>query len=91
MSMNVTIVAFRPADDRWKQMKAIYDSCKKAGVSIPDEVNEFFNYEKPDDNGVEIDIKIATKEWSDDYSHGYDVDISKLPKDVSIIRFYNSW
>jgi len=89
--MSTNVVAFRPADEKWKQMKAVYDACDKAGVSIPEEVDDFFNGEPPDEAGVEVAIAHAMQEWNDDGGEGYEVDISKLPKDIKIIRFYNSW
>jgi len=89
--MSTNVVAFRPADEKWKQMKTIYDACKKAGISTPKEVDDFFDGETPDENGVEVDIEQAMRKWHDDSGEGFEVDISKLPKDIKIIRFYNSW
>ncbi len=96
MSMSTSVVGIRPADARFMAMFQIYENCEKAKVSIPKEVEEFFNGERPDEAGVVIDLtdkkyKGAVKEWSDDGSQGYEVDLSKLPKDITRLRFYNSW
>lgn len=91
MSMSTHVVGFVPPDAKWKKMKAAWDACTKAGVPVPEEVTEFFNYEAPDSNGVEIDIKEAVPQYRRDMCEGFDVDVSKLPKHVSVIRFYNSW
>lgn len=91
MSMSTHVVAFRPADEKWKQMKTVYDACRKAGVPTPEEVDDFFNGETPDENGVEVNIEQAKQEWRDYSREGFEIDISKLPKDIKIIRFYNSW
>ena len=72
-------------------MKAAYDVCQLAGIEIPDEVDKFFNGETPDEAGVEVEIDSILDEWGDDIRQGYQVDLSKLPKDVKILRFYNSW
>jgi hypothetical protein len=91
MSMSTHIVAFRPADEKWLQMKSVYDACVNAGISIPKEVNQFFDYSTPDPVGVEVDVTEAANKWQDDSREGFEIDIRKLPKDVYILRFYNSW
>jgi hypothetical protein len=70
-------------------MKAIWDACKKAGVEPPKEVRDFFGYGPPDDAGVEV--KLELREWHDDSRSGYELDIDKLPKNITVIRFYNSY
>lgn len=93
MSMSTSIVGFVPPDNKFKKMKAAYDACHKAGVEIPEEVSEFFQDEIPDDAGVSIDLEDheCVKEYSEDMVHGFEVDISKVPKDVKIIRFSNCY
>jgi hypothetical protein len=91
MSMSTHVVGFRPADEKWKTMKAIWDACEDAGVQIPKEVEKFFGYETPDDSGMDVDLGNALTEWSDESREGYELDVTKIPKDLTIIRFYNSW
>ena len=90
--MSTHIVGFRPADDKWAKMKAVWDACEAAGTKIPDEVSEFFDHEGPGDKpGAEVKIDAAVEEWRNDSREGYELDLSLLPKDVNIIRFYNSY
>lgn len=89
MSMSTHVIGFKPPDAKWKKMKEVWDACEKAGIDPPKEVSEFFNYENPDENGVEVELDAA--EWGDDGRQGYEIEVSKLPKGVTIIRFYNSW
>ncbi len=90
MSMSTHVVGFRPADAKWKEMKTIWEMCERAKIKIPDEVQKFFNGEAPGDKpGQEVEINV--KGWSDDSRQGYELDLTKLPKDVRFIRFYNSW
>lgn len=94
MSMSTHIVGIKPADEKWKQMKTIYDACEKAGIEIPDEVYYFFNEESPDPSGVKVYRDVlggAVQKYSGDAESGYEVHIDRLPKDVKIIRFTNSW
>lgn len=89
MSMSTRVVGFRPPDETWKRMKAIWDACDVAGVSIPDEVMEFFDDQVPDPSGVEV--KIEAREWRGDMRDGYEVDVDQIPAGVKVIRFENSW
>lgn len=73
-------------------MKAIWDACKNAGVPIPYVVEVFFEREDPDPNGVEVELPLH--KWKDDKfgsSEGFEIHVSEIPKDVTIIRFYNAW
>lgn len=91
MSMSTHVIGFRPADEKWKKMKAVWDACEKADTSIPKEVVKFFNDSEPDERGIETSIEEAVKEWGNESSQGFEVEISKLPKNITHIRFYNSW
>lgn len=92
MGMSTHVVGFRPPDDAWQRMKQAHDSCKAAGVEPPHGVQEFFNYKEPDSAGVEVDIQQAVTTWNErDMSDGFEVDITKLPPGVKIVRFVNSY
>ena len=92
MGMGTHVEGFRPPDEDFNKMKAIYYACKDAHVSIPDEVNDFFEGQAPDSNGVRVDISKAAKKWTDrDSCEGIEVDVTKLPEGVKIIRFANCW
>ena len=91
MSMATHVVAFRPPDARWVKMKAIWDACIVGGVQAPREVRDFFNGEEPDAQGVKIDIRALLDPWQDNGDEGYELELARLPADVSVLRFYNSW
>lgn len=93
-----SVVGIKPPNDKFIKMKKIWDVCSEAGVSIPKEVEEFFNGEAPDEKGVIIDIKLfdayknIVRTWDDgDMKNGLEVDLTKLPKDITILRFINSY
>jgi hypothetical protein len=97
MSMSMTVIGFRPADDKWRKMKSVYEACEASGVETPDEVLEFFNYQPPQENGAVVQLTDFPEnheccaEWSADMEKGYEIDLSKLPKELTHIRFYCSW
>jgi hypothetical protein len=74
-------------------MKAVYDACMAANTELPKEVDDFFGFDPPDDAGVKVEIKehACCKEYEDEGSTGYEIDVTKLPKDVTILRFRYSW
>ncbi len=92
MSMSTHVVGFIPPDEKYKARLAAFDACEDAGVEPPAEL--YHNGERPDDTGAEVEIEDteAVSEWTDDNgSAGFEVDLTKLPKDVKVIRFYNNW
>jgi len=95
MSMSTNVIGFAPPDDDWRKMKAVWDACTMAKLPIPPEVDKFFNGEEPDDVGVKIPLRYpmheSVREYSADMREGFDIDLSKLPKQVKILRFYNSF
>ena len=93
MGMSTSVYGIRPPDEKWKKMIAIWDSCESAGINPPEEVLKFFNGEPPDPKGVIIYLneKSGVSEWKDGAAEGYEVDLLKLPKDIKLLRFVNSW
>lgn len=92
MGMSTHVIGFRKADEKWEQMKAVWNACERAGIEAPMEVYEYFNHNNPNKlAGIEVSISSAITEYCDDMREGYEVDIKKLPPDVTVIRFYNSW
>ncbi len=93
MSMSMGVIGSVPADDKWKEMKAVYEACQEAGVNLPEEVVEFFGEgcEEPCEmNGMEVEIPY--KEWTDgEAKQGIEIEVKKIPKNVKKIRFYNSF
>ncbi len=93
MSASNQVIGFKPPDEKWKRMKKAWDACSEAGIDPPPEVEKFFNGEEPDDAGVEVDIKKlpCCKKYSEDMMDGFEIDLTKLPKDVTVIRCYVSY
>lgn len=92
MGMSTHAVGFNPADEKWNQMKSVWETCETAGTEIPGEVLSFFDGEPPKDKpGMEVDLETSCKEWGDDYRSGYEIDITTIPERVRYIHVYNSW
>jgi hypothetical protein len=89
--MSSHVVGFRPPDADWLKMKLAYDSCEAAGVPVPDVVDKFFNCEPPDELGVQVNLDSAATHWSADMQEGMEIELAKVPKSVTHIRFYNSY
>lgn len=94
MSMSTHIIAFFKPKEKWKKYKAIWDACNEAGVEPPDEVSKYFDYEDPKfDRGIRDDLTKheCCMEWNKEMESGYEIDVSKLPANVTHIRFFNSY
>lgn len=95
MGMNTHVIGFKPPDEKWRAMKRIWDACVAAKVSVPLEVAHFFgsDREDPSDAGVEVELEgtECCRVYERFGASGLEIDITKLPADVKIVRFYNSW
>lgn len=98
MGMSTHVSGFKPADEKWRQMKAIFDNCVALKIPVPNTVMGFFEGDEPksDDPGVKVQqaalIKCgAVREWSDAARAGFEIDVKKIPADIAIIRVYNNW
>lgn len=100
--MIVTLTGFRPPSIAYLRMKAVYDACCQAGVSVPAEVVEFFGTETPDDSGLPIALRylkpsdrVSPADRPDrgicDYakgkSIGIQVDLNNLDPTIRVLRF----
>ena len=88
------IKGIREPDQEFMDMKAVYEACKKAGISVPDRVQEFFDWQDPSPLGIvsDLDLSDAVQAYDDGKGReGFDVDISRLPKNITHIRFYLHW
>ena len=94
MSATLVISAVKPPDEIWKKHKAVWDACIAAGVSVPPEIDAFFEGESPNPAGVEVFLSFvnhdseheAVTEAEDKWGYTKLVDITKLPKDTRYIQ-----
>lgn len=93
MGMTTYVRGIKPPDETWLKMKAVWNACDEAGVPIPVRVVDYFDHQPPDEGGVEVrlDDSLAVTPYTADGVAGIEVDLSKLPDDVTILRFINSW
>lgn len=90
-SIGNTIIALCEPDEKWKQMKAIYDLCVHARVIVPEEVEAYFNYNEPPDTqtvNVTSKLRLVT-----DYSNPqyYTLKLFDLPDNTTALNFENLW
>lgn len=100
MGMSTHIKAFASNDStEYQKHKKILLLCIESEVSLPKETAIFFDctdgYLNEDllEKSLEIELVRGKHyfEYSEDMEQGYEVDLSKLPKNVTKLRFYNSY
>lgn len=92
MSVTTHIIGFIPPDEEWKKKMAAWKACEEAEVEPPEELVSFFGGEDPTDKpGREVDIEPAVTHCDLDMVDGWEVTLSKLPPEVKVIRFENSY
>ena len=92
MGMSTHIIAIGEPGDKHSKMFAAYEACSAAGLDVPKEVNEYFNWDSPNEKGLEIDIEEhgCCTEFSEDSRHVFEIDLKSLPEGITHIRFFNS-
>lgn len=98
MGMSTHIKGFTPdTDATYQRHKKVLIVCLEADVQLPKETAEYFGsttaYEELLDEKLEIELKegVHYENWSDESSQGFEVDLTKIPKGVTKLRFYNNW
>lgn len=85
MSHDLYVHGFRPPDKEWEQMQAVWESCKAAGVEIPQAVIDFFDDGAPDPGGICVQLPLT--EWGDGNWQGYELKVADIPPQVTTLRF----
>lgn len=92
MSMSTYVQGLKPKTAEYQKMLDILVACKEINVKPPTEIVDFFDGEICEDGIVTELPKEAVREYADDYCREFfEVDLTKLPPDVTKIRFFNSY
>lgn len=84
MSMHISVKGIvEPTEDYLNKVEA-YKACKNAGIEIPKELEEYFDGEQPDGNGMEMKIKYSGDLQYDDGC--ILINLNDLPKNVTKIK-----
>jgi len=94
--MSTHIVGVRNFDKKFKKMVAVKLACEKAGIGYPQEVTDYFRFpeesvEYLESEMREVSIDQTITRLDEDGSEVWEVELSRLPKDVKAIRFKNSY
>lgn len=88
---NIFVKGLRAPDDRFHKMKAVLEACYEAGVEPPGEVCQFFDWDKPDENGVKLDIW-QVEEYKDPSlalgDQAYSISLKDLPSKLTHLLVY---
>ena len=98
MGMSTHITAFIPDNDpEYQRQKKVLLACHEAKVSLPAETAKYFGVYHPDlylleeKLQVKLEKGVHYKEYNADMEQGFEIDLDKLPKGVTKVRFYNSF
>lgn len=96
--MTTKIIGFvSDTSDDYKKHKEILLMCIKHSVSMPSETQKYFgsNYAYIELLDEKLEFKLNFNEHYDEYSadmqHGFEVNLTKLPKKITRLRFYNDY
>jgi hypothetical protein len=102
MGMSSRIQGIREPDEKFKKFIKIIKSLEDAGLSwedAPEEIQKFFDYDEPNHEGILIEmgstygriLHESVTLHKEEMEDGFVVDISKLPKNITKIRFVNNY
>lgn len=94
MSISTSIQAFIPdTDETYKKHKRVLLACLDAEISLPKETADYFGETDPEEYLLEQKLEIELvqgkhyKDWSDDNSDGFEIELKDIPKGVTKLRF----
>jgi hypothetical protein len=98
MGMSTHIRAFIPDTDKdYQRHKNVLWVCKSNKVSLPKETADYFGSTSPEENLLEEKLEIELEEethyskYNAPEAEGIEIELDKLPKGVTKIRFINQW
>ena len=92
MSTSYDVIGMKVQDEKWEKMKNVWNTCRVAGIDVPEEVETFFDWNNPNEmHGMQVDISNAISQPSLEEYVAWDVDIDKLPPDIKVVRFRISY
>lgn len=96
MGMSTTIVGTRELDDDFKKLLKVKKACDDAGMNYPRELYDVLKYPEEKEEYLRreyesVNIDCAIKQYSEDATDVFEIDLSKLPKGVKKIKFRNSY
>ena len=98
MGMNTYIKGVRDLDGEFKRMMDMKKLCDSKGFSYPKEVMEYFGsligesdaYIREEMETIDLPKDLVI-ESQDDSREFFDIEIDRIPKEVKILRFVNSY
>jgi hypothetical protein len=96
MSMSSHVTGVRDLDGKFADMINLKLACEKARIDYPPDLKAYLKYPAEDVDYLRremesVDISAAVKEYTRNATDGFEVDLSKLPKECKAIRFENSY
>jgi hypothetical protein len=97
------IVGVRDLEASFAKMAKIKEACDEAGIDYPEAVKDYFkegtnrkftageNIALLREEMETVDITVAISRPVGGSSDAWEIDLSKLPKDVKAVRFINSY
>lgn len=96
MEMTLSAVAIIDVDSTMYAFKQVFDACRAADVTVPNEVEDYFDRaglnpeslpEITDENTV-AEIELSAVDWTDGIKTGLQILVGNIPSAVKKIRVY---
>ncbi len=92
MSTHSYVQGLKPKTEEYEKKLYIYKACQEINITPPDEIVKFFDGEICEEGIITELPEEAVKNYADDSCCDFfEVDLTKVPSDVTKIRFVNSY
>ena len=92
MSMCTYVQGLKPKTEEYEKKLHIYNACREINVVPPEDILRFFDGEVCEEGIITELPEEAMSNYTDDYCRDFfEVDLTKIPSDVTKIRFVNSY
>jgi hypothetical protein len=98
MGMSTHIEGFIPdTDAEFQRHKKVLLVCAEANVTLPPETAKYFGSKYSDESLLDEKLNVMLEDgvhytqYRDSGCSGFEVDLTRLPKGVTKLRFYNSY
>ena len=92
MSMCTYVQGLKPKTEEYEKKLHIYNACREINVTPPEDILRFFDGEVCEEGIITELPKEAMSNYMDDCCRDFfEVDLTKIPSDVTKIRLVNSY
>lgn len=94
MGISIHLKGLRDLDGKFKDMLDLKHLCDKTGVNYPKELDDYFRGQTYENEKYLKElletVSLKKRDFREDNSEGFEIDLKDIPEEVKTLRFYIS-